>query len=133
MRAGQYDRRIRIEQNSSAVDPQYGTAVPGWVAVAEVWAQVQDVLPSRAESQSDSVRLASRPSRIRVRWNVSLAAIGTGAMRIVHSIKSLQDVYPYYRDQQQYVSMARQARDELEAMFARDAEVRAAQRKDGWD
>ena len=83
MRAGQYDRRIRIEQNSSAVDPQYGTAVPGWVAVAEVWAQVQDVLPSRAESQSDSVRLASRPSRIRVRWNVSLAAIGTGAMRIV--------------------------------------------------
>ena len=50
-----------------------------------------------------------------------------------HTIKSLQDVYPYYRDQQQYVSMARQARDELEAMFARDAEARASQRKDGWD
>ena len=50
-----------------------------------------------------------------------------------HTIKSLQDVYPYYRDQQQYVSMARQARDELEAMFARDAEARATQRKDGWD
>ena len=50
-----------------------------------------------------------------------------------HTLKSLEDVYPYYRDQQQYVSMARQARDELEAMFARDAEARASQRKDGWD
>ena len=50
-----------------------------------------------------------------------------------HTLKSLDDVYPYYRDQQQYVSMARQARDELEAMFARDAEARASQRKDGWD
>jgi hypothetical protein len=29
--------------------------------------------------------------------------------------------------------MARQARDELEAMFARDAEARAGQRRDGWD
>jgi glutathione-regulated potassium-efflux system ancillary protein KefC len=50
-----------------------------------------------------------------------------------HTLKSLEDVYPYYRDQQQYVSMARQARDELEAMFARDAEARAGERKDGWD
>ena len=50
-----------------------------------------------------------------------------------HTLKSLEDVYPYYRDQQQYVSMARQARDELEAMFARDAEARGSQRKGGWD
>jgi len=51
----------------------------------------------------------------------------------LHTIKSLHDVYPYYRDQQQFVSMARQARDELEAMFARDIEARATERRDGWD
>ena len=50
-----------------------------------------------------------------------------------HTLKSLLDVYPYYRDQQQYVSMARQARDELEAMFARDAEARGERRRGGWD
>jgi glutathione-regulated potassium-efflux system ancillary protein KefC len=51
----------------------------------------------------------------------------------LHTIKSLHEVYPYYRDQQQFVSMARQARDELEAMFARDIEARATERRDGWD
>ncbi|HEX8886018.1 MAG TPA: glutathione-regulated potassium-efflux system protein KefC, partial [Noviherbaspirillum sp.] len=50
-----------------------------------------------------------------------------------HTLKSLLDVYPYYRDQQQYVSMARQARDELEAMFARDAAARGEKRRGGWD
>jgi glutathione-regulated potassium-efflux system ancillary protein KefC len=37
-----------------------------------------------------------------------------------HNIKSLQDVYPFYKDQDQYISMARQSREELDAMFARD-------------
>ncbi|MDB5952767.1 MAG: glutathione-regulated potassium-efflux system protein KefC, partial [Massilia sp.] len=38
----------------------------------------------------------------------------------VHNIRSLHAVYPYYKDQEQYISMARQSRDELNAMFARD-------------
>lgn len=40
-----------------------------------------------------------------------------------HNLKTLHAVYPYYRDQQQFVSMAKQAREELEEMFARDAEA----------
>lgn len=40
-----------------------------------------------------------------------------------HNLKTLHAVYPYYKDQQQMISMAAQAREELEAMFARDAEV----------
>ena len=40
-----------------------------------------------------------------------------------HNIKSLQDVYPYYKDQDQYISMARQSREELDAMFARDLDA----------
>jgi glutathione-regulated potassium-efflux system ancillary protein KefC len=30
------------------------------------------------------------------------------------------DVYPYYKDREQYASMARRAREELHAMFERD-------------
>jgi glutathione-regulated potassium-efflux system ancillary protein KefC len=50
-----------------------------------------------------------------------------------HNIKSLHAVYPYYKDQQQFVSMAKQARDELEEMFARDAEAAKSERPSGWD
>ncbi|MES2538896.1 MAG: glutathione-regulated potassium-efflux system protein KefC [Pseudomonadota bacterium] len=50
-----------------------------------------------------------------------------------HNIKSLHAVYPYYKDQQQFVSMAKQARDELEEMFARDAEAAKTERQNGWD
>jgi glutathione-regulated potassium-efflux system ancillary protein KefC len=50
-----------------------------------------------------------------------------------HNIKTLHNVYPYYKDQQQYVSMAKQARDELEEMFARDATALDAERRGGWD
>ena len=37
-----------------------------------------------------------------------------------HNLKSVLDVYPYYKDREQYASMARRARAELHAMFERD-------------
>jgi glutathione-regulated potassium-efflux system ancillary protein KefC len=37
-----------------------------------------------------------------------------------HNLKSVHEVYPYYKDREQYVSMARRAREELHAMFERD-------------
>jgi glutathione-regulated potassium-efflux system ancillary protein KefC len=49
-----------------------------------------------------------------------------------HNLKSLMDVYPYYKDQKQLVSMSAQARDELEAMFARDADAVGNVQIDGW-
>ncbi len=69
-----------------------------------------------------------------------LQQLGFGAYRArqaaikfrTHNLKSLRAVYPYYRDQQQFVSMARQAREELEEMFARDAEVLETERKTEW-
>lgn len=69
----------------SGVDPEKGTVSPQWVAVTTVWAQVQDVLPSRGESQADGVRLSQRPARVRIRWRADLARIETGAMRIVQT------------------------------------------------
>ncbi|KAF1043712.1 MAG: Glutathione-regulated potassium-efflux system protein KefC [Herbaspirillum frisingense] len=40
-----------------------------------------------------------------------------------HNIKTLHELYPHYKDQQQMVSMAVQAREELQAMFAGDREA----------
>ncbi|QOY92661.1 glutathione-regulated potassium-efflux system protein KefC [Massilia sp. UMI-21] len=37
-----------------------------------------------------------------------------------HNLRSVLEVYPYYKDRAQYVSMARRAREELHAMFERD-------------
>ncbi|KRB91484.1 glutathione-regulated potassium-efflux system protein KefC [Noviherbaspirillum sp. Root189] len=49
-----------------------------------------------------------------------------------HNLKTLQAVYPYYKDQEQMISMAAQAREELENMFARDAEIVADNKDSGW-
>jgi glutathione-regulated potassium-efflux system ancillary protein KefC len=49
------------------------------------------------------------------------------------NLKSLAKVYPFYKDQEQYVSLAKQARDELEAMFSLDAEAVEGERMNRWD
>ncbi|PWF42871.1 glutathione-regulated potassium-efflux system protein KefC [Massilia glaciei] len=50
-----------------------------------------------------------------------------------HNLASLAAVYPHYKDQEQLVSLTKQARDELDQMFARDQEALGAPRKEGWD
>ena len=40
-----------------------------------------------------------------------------------HNLKTLAALYPHYKDQAQMVSMAAQAREELQAMFAGDREA----------
>jgi glutathione-regulated potassium-efflux system ancillary protein KefC len=49
-----------------------------------------------------------------------------------HNLKTLHNVYPYYKDQEQMVSLAVQAREELEAMFARDAEITVEKHGRDW-
>jgi glutathione-regulated potassium-efflux system ancillary protein KefC len=49
-----------------------------------------------------------------------------------HNLQSVLDVYPYYKDREQYASMARRAREELHAMFERDfVAMRADRDEDG--
>ena len=50
-----------------------------------------------------------------------------------HNIATLRKLYPHYKDQQQLVSMAVQAREELAAMFASDNDVIANDNKQHWD
>jgi glutathione-regulated potassium-efflux system ancillary protein KefC len=51
----------------------------------------------------------------------------------MHNLDLLQKLYPHYKDQQRFMSLTRQGRDELESMFANDAETLQARRDDGWD
>jgi glutathione-regulated potassium-efflux system ancillary protein KefC len=50
-----------------------------------------------------------------------------------HNIKSLHAFYPYYKDQQEFISLSAKARKELEEMFARDAEALNSERRSGWN
>ena len=50
-----------------------------------------------------------------------------------HNIETLHKLYPHYKDQQQMVSMAVQAREELEAMFASDNDAITDGDKHRWD
>jgi SPP1 family predicted phage head-tail adaptor len=72
--ASKLDRRIRIERKVVARDPQYGTEVVSWAEFASVWAEVKDILPSRAERLADSIHVVRRPARIRIRYLAGLAA-----------------------------------------------------------
>lgn len=64
---GTLDRFLTIER------PVPDTALDGagsgtWEPVAEVWASVQDALPSRAERLADGINVAARPARVRMHY-----------------------------------------------------------------
>lgn len=86
--ASRLDTRIRIERKIVIPDPLYGTEKVAWVEFATVWAEVQDVLPSRAERLADSIVIANRPARIRMRHLVGI----TPDMRVIIGDRTLQIV-----------------------------------------
>jgi glutathione-regulated potassium-efflux system ancillary protein KefC len=70
-----------------------------------------------------------------------LSQLGYGAYRAreatlkfrEHNKASVDAVYPFYKDREQYVSMAKRARDELNEMFARDLKSYEKESEKGWD
>lgn len=84
--AGDLDRRITFQARTETTDPVYGTKTYTWADVATVWAQVQDVLPSRAESVEDGVSLQRRPCRIRTRYRADI----DGTMRVIHGTRTMR-------------------------------------------
>lgn len=72
--ASKLDTRIRIERKVVVRDPHYGTEAVTWTEFAYVWAEVKDILPSRAERLADSVQIGRRPTRIRIRYLPGLVA-----------------------------------------------------------
>lgn len=80
MNIGNLDQRVRIEAPQITQDPTYGTPVVVWATFATLWAQVQDVLPSKGESQANGLKQATRTARVRTRYITGI----TSDMRLVH-------------------------------------------------
>lgn len=78
MRAGSLDRLITIERKQVTRDPDFGTEIVTWVplvaapgspVVGERFrAEVQDALPSRAESVTMGLAVARNQVRVRFRY-----------------------------------------------------------------
>jgi head-tail adaptor len=82
---GSLNRRLRIER--PVADVAFDGAGSGsWQLVTEVWASVQDVLPSRAEKLADGINVSARPARVRMHYRTGL----TAAMRFVDSDRVMQ-------------------------------------------
>lgn len=81
MTAGARDTLISFESKSAGVDdPLYGPQPGAWGIHSQAWAEVQDILPSRAESLDQNISIARRPARIRVDYFDGIGV--TSAMRI---------------------------------------------------
>lgn len=73
MNIGPLDTRIAIEYPmSTAEDAIYGTPVITWMLLAVVWADVQDVAPSRAEAVKMGLTVTTRQTRIRYRYRTDV-------------------------------------------------------------
>jgi len=72
MLAGKLDRRATILQRAEAQDATYGTIAVTWQTLATVWAEVQDMIPSRAERMAEGVSIARRPCRVRMRYRADV-------------------------------------------------------------
>lgn len=88
MKAGKLDTRITILQQISTRDPEFNERVNSWIPFRTCWAQVTDMLPSRADRVEDGINLANRPARIRMRWAEGITTamrvqIGTRLLRII--------------------------------------------------
>jgi head-tail adaptor len=73
-RSSQYNRRIQIERpvaDTSLDGAGSGTWEPLGNPIA---ASVVDILPSRAERLADGINVASRPSRVRMRFRTDVTA-----------------------------------------------------------
>ncbi|WP_137898346.1 head-tail adaptor protein [Sphingomonas sp. 2SG] len=83
--AGSLDRRIRIERPVADTTLE-GAGSGTWEPVAEVWASVQDALPSRGERLAEGINVAARPARVRMRFRTDV----TAAMRFVMGARVMQ-------------------------------------------
>ncbi|WP_416464915.1 head-tail adaptor protein [Sphingomonas sp. VDB2] len=83
--AGRRNRRIKI-QRPVADNSLKGAGSGRWKDVATVFAEVQDVLPSRGEQVSEGMTTARRPARVRMLYREGL----TPDMRFVMGDRIMQ-------------------------------------------
>lgn len=85
LRTGDLPHQITFERK--VADGSFdGAGTESWQEVVTVWAQVQDVLPSRGERVADGFTTANRPARIRLRYRTDI----TSDMRIRFGARVMQ-------------------------------------------
>jgi len=78
MNVGLLDRRVTIEYPVAGQDTNSGRPVITWAVLAVVWAEVQDVMPSRSEGVRQGLIVARNQTRVRYRYRADV----TSAMRM---------------------------------------------------
>jgi SPP1 family predicted phage head-tail adaptor len=68
MNIGKHDKRVRIEYPVAAQNAEFGTPVITWTLLVVVWAEVQDVMPSRSEAVKQGLVTARNQTRVRYRY-----------------------------------------------------------------
>jgi SPP1 family predicted phage head-tail adaptor len=86
MPAARRDRRITFMKAARTQDEYGGWTEGDFEPFATVWAEVQDILPSRAESVADGISMARRPCRIRILYRPDL----TSDMQIEYAGRTLR-------------------------------------------
>ena len=77
-RTARHDRRITILQRVNVRNPKTGADKAIWLPLVTVAAEVQDMLPSRADRIAEAVDITRRPCRVRIRYRSDL----TGELRL---------------------------------------------------
>lgn len=73
--AGLLNNRVEIQSLQQVEDPLYGPQPAEWHTVASVWAEIQDVLPSKSESVVEGALVSYRRTRIRFRYRKGVDAV----------------------------------------------------------
>jgi SPP1 family predicted phage head-tail adaptor len=86
---GKRDTLITFQERTGTQDAGTGAWTYTWQDVTpDEWAEVQDILPSRAENVADNINMARRPCRVRTLYRSDV----TSAMRITFEGRTLQIV-----------------------------------------
>ena len=80
MQAGRLNRRCQLQSPSQSVD-ELGQPIPGWTAVATVWADIR--MKSGLESIKAGAPVSVVQASIRVRYRAGI----TAGMRVVHNLQ----------------------------------------------
>lgn len=73
MRVGRFDTPVTILTRTTTRDPRYKTRVNAWADGPTVLAEVEDVLPSRADRVGDEISLTRRPARVRMHYRTDVS------------------------------------------------------------
>jgi head-tail adaptor len=72
MRPGRFDTPVTIRVNTPTREGRYKTRTNAWSDGPTVLAEVEDILPSRADRVGDEISLTRRPARVRMHYRTDV-------------------------------------------------------------